>query len=354
MSTKWKVLGLMSGSSLDGVDLAYCEFSRSESGNWSFQIEIAETIPYDPHWYNDLRSLPMQNAQKLLQDDVRYGKFLGQLSKQFCDKHQVQPDLIASHGHTIFHRPDLGFTCQIGHGQAIAISSGLTVVSDFRTKDIQNGGQGAPLVPIGDELLFTDYDICLNLGGIANISFNQQGKRIAFDVCPANQLLNQLSSQLGKTYDAEGRLAASGQLIPSLLDALNAHPFYKLDGPKSLGNEDVRGDFIRILNRIQGSTEDKLHTVVQHIAHQLNLATQHLEPGEMLITGGGAYNSFLIEQIRAPSKHNPIIPEREIIDFKEAMIFGFLGVLRMIGEVNCLASVTGARSDSCTGVIFNP
>ena len=349
----YTALGIMSGSSLDGVDLAYCTFER-ENKKWSYQIIHAETIPYREEWKIILSGLPLKSAVELVENDISFGIFLAEAVNNFIDEHGIEPDLIASHGHTIFHEPARGFTFQLGHGQTIAQFTGLKTVNDFRIKDIQLGGQGAPLVPIGDALLFADFEFCLNIGGIANISYDFDGNRMAFDVCPANQLLNHLSRQLGKPFDENGRFAQLGKLNQQLFEKLNSDPYFRNKSPKSLSNQFVQSVFTEALEESDTSVEDKLYTVVKHIAFQVNEAVKYFPGGKILITGGGAYNQFLIDAISMETKNEIVIPDKVIVDFKEALIFAFMGVLRDLGEFNCLASATGASSDSCTGVICLP
>lgn len=346
-------IGLMSGSSLDGVDLAYCIFTRHKD-SWDYEIRHAETIPYEEEWKMRLQDLGNQQSEELIIADHAYGKYLGALLVRFCDKHQIRPEIIASHGHTIFHNPSQGYTFQLGHGQVIASETGMITISDFRTKDIQLGGQGAPLVPMGDQLLFSDYTYCLNLGGIANISFADQGKRVAFDICGANQLLNHLSRQVGKPYDPFGTIAQLGKLNLGLFNDLNADPFFDLPYPKSLSNQKVQETFVSIIDAHEAPVTDKLYTVVKHIAYQVKKALHTAAGQNMLASGGGAHNTFLISALRRETLLEVIVPDPQITDFKEAMIFAFLGVLRLRNEINCLASATGARCDSSCGTLFKP
>lgn len=351
--TQYTALGIMSGSSLDGLDLAYCEFSENEE-KWSYRIIAAETIPYPEEWKMLLQESFYVSGEKLAENDVTYGKFLGGQASDFLRKHGFKPDIIASHGHTIFHNPEAEYSLQLGNGQAIALVTGIETVSNFRNKDIQLGGQGAPLVPIGDRLLFSEFDYCLNLGGIANISFEEKGQRRAFDICPANQLLNHLSRQMGLPYDKNGETALLGKLDKTLFDQLNSLEFYKRSYPKSLSNEQVREIFLPLLDDSPASLEDKLYTAAKHIAYQIASATDSSSAKKILLTGGGAHNNFLIEAIRRECLQTLHLPEAQIIDFKEALIFAFMGILRKVGHINCLASATGALRDSSCGVIYLP
>ena len=342
----------MSGSSLDGLDIAFCEFVYDT--NWQYEIIASDTISYPEDWLIALKEMPKQSGQKLVEYDIRYGKYLGEQVNIFMDNYKIKPDIICSHGHTVFHNPALGYSFQLGHGQAIATSTGITTICDYRIGDILLGGQGAPLVPIGDKLLFSEYDYCINIGGIANISFDIGDKRMAMDICPANQILNHLSKQLGKPYDENGNIAILGKINKPLFDSLNNHSFYQLPYPKSMSNQLVTDTFLPIIYNSDARIEDKLYTVCKHIAYQTNRIVKDA-PGEALyITGGGAHNNFLTTAIQRETLKKIIIPERDIIDFKEALIFAFMGILRMENSINCLASATGAMRDSSSGVIYNP
>jgi anhydro-N-acetylmuramic acid kinase len=347
----FKVIGLMSGTSLDGVDIAFCRFWQDE-GRWRFSIDAAETVPYSMEWKNRLATLENKSAFDFAVTDSEYGHFLGQITNDFLVRHSITPDFISSHGHTIFHQPNLKITGQIGKGPAIAAETGLSVVCDFRSLDVALGGQGAPLVPIGDMLLFGAYSRCLNLGGFANISCDDSGKRIAFDVCPANIVLNHHSSLVKKEFDENGDLARQGKLHRPLLEELNDLPFYRMKPPKSLGKEWVLSVIHPILQRFELPAEDLLRTFVEHIAEQVRRAAGKKGGGSMLVTGGGAFNSFLVEKIREHSGVNLILPDPIIINYKEALIFAFLGVLRWRQEVNCLSSYTGASRDNIGGAVY--
>ena len=349
--SEFNVIGVMSGTSLDGVDIAFCKF-YFENNKWQYSIEQAETIKYDKSWKNILAYLENSNALNFVIIHKQYGHFLGKLISKFIRKHRVTPDFIASHGHTIFHQPENKITFQIGDGAAIAAECGFPVVCDFRSLDVAMGGQGAPLVPIGDKLLFADYDYCLNLGGFANISFENKNKRIAFDICPVNIVLNKIAENFGKEYDENGALSANGKINLSLLNELNDLEYYKNNFPKSLGKEWVLKYFFPILNKYDITDEYKLCTVCEHIALQISHQIKNDSKNKMLITGGGAYNSFLISRIKENCKVLTDIPSKKIIDFKEALIFAFLGVLRMTNNVNCLSSVTGASSDNIGGAVY--
>ena len=344
-------IGLMSGSSLDGLDIALVQFSSAE-GQYTYRIETAETIPYPKHWQDQLAEAFHHKPDELVTLDKSYGDYLGQRVHSFVKKHNVKPSFVASHGHTVFHKPEQRYTLQIGDGQALADACGLIVINDFRTEDVSKGGQGAPLVPIGDQLLFGDYEFCLNIGGIANISYAFNGKRIAYDICIANQALNWLSRQEGLNYDKDGLLARRGHLDSMLLETLNNNTFYHQAPPKSLGREFFETFQKETLKHYP--TVDALASFTEHIAMQIAQAIDGLPEGKMLVTGGGAHNRYLIERIQSHTRHQVVVPDRQTVDYKEALVFALLGLLRLEGRVNVLSSVTGAPSDSCSGKIWHP
>lgn len=340
-------LGIMSGTSLDGVDLALCRFSE-KNNQWSYEILDSETISYPVHWEQKLRSAHQLNVQDFLLLHNEYGRYLGSLVNHFI-KGRITPDIISSHGHTIFHQPEKEFTFQLGSGASIASSTQITTVSDFRTLDVALGGQGAPLVPVGDKYLFHEYDYCLNLGGFANISFEENNDRIAFDICPVNLVLNHLASLINETFDKDGRIGATGKIDQRLLNSLNLLDFYNQKWPKSLGREWVEKHVNPLLMESGITVEDQLATFYEHIAYQISKVAG--PNGKILCTGGGTKNKFLISKLEKKTACQIIIPEENLIDFKEALIFAFLGVLRFSEQVNCLSSVTGAKMDNIGGTI---
>ncbi len=344
-------IGLMSGSSLDGLDLALVSFT-SDQGHYTYTIKEATTLPYPKVWRAKFANAFQSNPEDLKPLDREYGAYLGQQVKRFVEQCGITPDFVASHGHTIFHQPERRYTLQIGDGQALADQCGLITVNDFRSEDVSKGGQGAPLVPIGDRLLFNGYDICLNIGGIANLSYEYQGKRIAYDICIANQALNWLAQREGLNYDKDGLMAQKGTLSQALLEHLNSHAFYRQHPPKSLGREFFETYQRQLLE--SHSTADALATFTEHIAIQIANATAHLPAGTLLITGGGARNTYLVKRIQQHTKHQVVIPDPQTIDYKEALIFALLGLLRLEGNTNVLCSVTGAPTDSCSGRIWIP
>ncbi|MEW7279159.1 anhydro-N-acetylmuramic acid kinase [Aquimarina sp. 2201CG1-2-11] len=354
---QYTVIGLMSGTSLDGLDIVCANFTH-KNGKWEFIIVCKESIEYDAAFKKKLKNTVHLNATDLLHFHNEFGTWLGKEVKKVIDKNKLSIDFIASHGHTVFHQPEIGLTYQIGSGQHLANASSQKVICDFRTNDVALGGQGAPLVPIGDRLLFNEYDACLNLGGISNISFEEHENRIAYDISPVNMLLNYLCAKIGKAYDKGGAIAQSGSLNKNLLNTLNALEYYQLPFPKSLGYEWFAKKVIPIIDNTKDTTENLLHTAVHHICDQISFSVKKIESDKtkLLITGGGAKNDFLIQTLRQKQVNHAeiIIPSEEIIDFKEALIFAFMGVLRDRNEINCLKSVTGAKFDSSSGVVFIP
>ncbi|MBP5643901.1 MAG: anhydro-N-acetylmuramic acid kinase [Bacteroidales bacterium] len=352
MIKKTNIIGLMSGSSLDGIDLVDADFWFD--GHWHFEIIAKDNYDYDDEWRNALSNafnVGTRHATSLHDLDIRYGTFLGKVTRQFIEKYGLEPEIVASHGHTIFHRPQEHYTLQIGDGQALADACGVTVINDFRTEDVLKGGQGAPLVPIGDKLLFSDYPICLNIGGIANLSYDIDNQRIAYDICIANQALNYLSNRLSLPFDKDGLIARSGHIDNQLLTTLNSHPFYTQKHPKSLGREFFEENIKPSLEN-RDDIADMMATFVEHIAIHISASVKTMSSSIMLITGGGAKNKYLIERIQANTKHKVFVPSEDIIDYKEALVFAFLGLLRSRDEINVLKSVTGAESDSSSGKIY--
>ncbi len=344
-------IGIMSGTSHDGLDLACCRFSEDGEGRWSYAILRATTIPYTAEWRERLLALPGAGEEAITRADRDLGIWMGEAARHFMEASQISPGFIASHGHTIFHDPAAGLTLQIGKGEEIARLCGLPVIFDFRSADVAMGGQGAPLVPLGDKLLFADYGYCLNLGGIANISCDLDGKRIAFDVCPANMMLNHLAEKTGMPYDKGGKTAAMGNLLPGLLEKLESLPFYKLKGPRSLGREYASKHIFPMLDNCRAAIPDLLRTCTEHIALRVAAVADNKNKGRMLVTGGGAWNEFLMERIRQKSGPEVVVPEATVTDYKEAMIFALLGLLRLQNRVNILGSVTGSGKDHSSGRI---
>lgn len=348
----YNVIGVMSGTSLDGVDLAHIHFTLHD-GIWDFKILEAETVGYSTEWFNKLKNAVQFSELELGQLNNDYTALLAEIITNFIATHKIENlDAVCSHGHTILHQPQNGFTLQIGNLPEIAECVHQKVVCDFRVQDVKLGGQGAPLVPIGDQILFAAYDYCLNLGGFSNVSFEEHNTRIAFDISPVNTVLNFYANQMNLDYDDKGTIAKSGNLNQSLLDELNALPYYSKPYPKSLGFEFVKETVLPLMERRKISTEDKMHTFTIHAAFQIAKALSK-KKAKLLITGGGAYNDFLIDaiQIHLPEMEL-IIPNKKILEYKEALIFALLGVLKLRGEINVLRSVTGAEMNHSSGTIY--
>ncbi len=349
MSYSVKAVGIMSGTSLDGLDVAYCRFEEY-SGQWSFVIEAAKCFEYSEEWRQRLASAHLLSGLELTKLDADFGRFIATQVRQFLEEEGLTaPDIISSHGHTVFHAPSDGFTLQIGSGAQILAGTRITTVYDFRTLDVALGGQGAPLVPIGDQLLFHDYEACLNLGGFSNISFQKDGARKAFDICPVNIVMNPWAEKLGRPYDQDGAFASSGRLLDNLLHGLEE--LYTHQRP-SLSREWVERHVLPILPADE-SVEDVLRTISEHAARQMAaVLNTEVRRGRVLVTGGGAFNTFLLDRLRELTLVEVVVPDKLIVEFKEALVFALLGVLRVRGQVNALASVTGARKDSSSGSIL--
>lgn len=345
------VLGVMSGTSLDGIDFVLASFQKNQA--WTYRILAALTIPYPEGWVSQLATSALLVKDELAQLDREYTLYLGKTINRFLKAQKHQPDFISSHGHTVLHQPDQGLTYQIGNLPALATITGHKVICNFRVADVALKGQGAPLVPGGELHLFKDYAACVNLGGFANITRLDLASVLAYDICPVNVVMNALVRPLGLDYDKDGMLAQSGLVIPSLVEELNQLAFYKRPFPKSLGVEWVSTNIHPILKRYkEAEVADLLHSFSHHCAKQI--LQQLPEKGKVLFTGGGSYNSFLLRLIQAQSSAEIELPSAQLIEFKEALIFGFLGVLRQMNELNCLSSVTGAIRDHSSGEIFSP
>ncbi|WP_282050945.1 anhydro-N-acetylmuramic acid kinase [Maribacter aquivivus] len=354
----YKIIGLMSGTSLDGLDLAYCHIWE-KNGVWEFDIKETKSVRYSSEMLNTLKNAISLSAEKLIELHNTYGTWLGEQTSIFINENKLDVDYIASHGHTTHHRPEMGLTFQVGSGQHLANVTGIKVIADFRTNDLALGGQGAPLVPIGDRMFFNEYDYCLNLGGISNVSFEVKDKRIAYDIGLANMILNYITRKVDLEYDEDGILARSGNINNKMLAQLNNLKYYLLPHPKSIGYEWFLEEVVPIVEDNDDTIENLLHTSIHHIcdkvAQQINLNFKHNKQ-QLLITGGGALNSFLIAtlQEKLGDTTKVVVPEKIIIEFKEALVFALMGVLRVEQLTNVLSSVTGAKKDSSSGVLFIP
>lgn len=364
----YQAIGLMSGSSLDGLDIAFVELLHN-SGEWSFEIVDADCYNYNEEWKERLQNATSLNARdyQLLHTD--YGHYIGKEVLRFVEEKSLQYKvaLIASHGHTTFHMPQQKMTAQLGDGAAIAAETNLPVVSDLRALDIAFGGQGAPIVPIGEKLLLKGYDIYLNLGGIANISFNHPDNYVAFDVCPANRVLDMIAAKEGKEYDAGGQMAALGNVHEGLLQKIAALSYYKQPYPKSLANSFGTDEVYPLLRSFGLTHFDELRTYVEHIVVQIILAISNHRSAisnnpkpqtpnsKLLVTGGGAFNTFLMNRLTEELKLlnvEVVVPDEKLVQYKEALIMAFIGVLRWRQEYNVLSSVTSAQRDSIGGAVW--
>ena len=342
---------------MDGLDIVFCEFEQKKE-KWSYKILNADIIPFDAKWRLRLTNLALQNAITYLKTSAFFGRYIGELVNTFISKTDIKVDFIASHGHTVFHQPDNFVSNQIGDGAVIASITGIPVVSDFRSCDIALEGQGAPIVPVGDLYLFSEYVFCLNLGGIANVSCKKENADIiAYDICPINIVINKLSEKLGMTYDKDGEKAREGQIDKVLLDELNQIWYYDKEYPKTLSIGWVNKVIQPVLHRSTISLHDKMRTYYEHAAMQIAKSFQQLidegtKKSKALVTGGGTFNKFLMERIIDLSPVELVIPDDDTINYKEALVMAYLGVLRVTGNYNCLKSVTGAKHDSVGGAIY--
>ena len=356
----YRVIGLMSGSSLDGLDIVYTELHEN-AGQWSFEILEAECYPYSDEWSSKLKNaihLPALDYQLL---HTEYGAFLGASVNRFISEKGLdyKVALVASHGHTTFHYPEKRMTAQLGDGAALAAVTRGIVVSDLRALDVAFGGQGAPIVPIGEQLLFREFSHFLNVGGIANLSVTSGGKMVAFDVCAANRVLDMLVHKQGQAYDAGGAIAASGNINDDLLQSLNSLDYYNKPFPKSLANSFGTDIVYPLVEGAGLKVEDALCTYVEHIALQvgssiLKTATDTAD-SRLLVTGGGAFNTYLMQRLSAalnPLGVEVIVPDEKIVQYKEALVMALIGVLRWRQEYNVLSSVTGAERGSIGGALW--
>ena len=355
---EYKVIGLMSGTSLDGLDLIFCHIWK-KLNRWEYKIVLTKSIPYDSKMRENLKNSIYLKAHELLILNNTYGTWLGKEVKSFIEENNLKPDFIASHGHTTHHQPANGLTYQIGSGQHLANKSGCRVVCDFRTNDVALGGQGAPLVPIGDRLFFGNYDFCLNLGGISNISFEEDDKRIAYDIGLANMVLNHITQKINLSYDKGGKLASTGIVNSKMLQDLNALEYYKLPFPKSTGYEWFTEKVVPVIESQKDSIENLLNTSIHHLCEQIGIqvkANNKKSSSTLFITGGGALNHFLIKTLKEKlgGTIELVLPSNTLIEYKEALVFALMGVLRVEHEINVLSSVTGANRDSSSGVVFIP
>ena len=345
-------VGVMSGSSLDGLDICYCDYKYIES-KWQFQNLKGETIPFPRDIYALLLKARDLSGEELVKLDVRLGIWMGQMIRDFCQRHNYRPQIIGSHGHTVFHHPKQGYSIQIGSGQAIASYAKIPTLNDFRSKDVLLGGAGAPLVPIGDKHLFSAYDVCINLGGIANLTINCEALPRAFDVAPCNQVLNKIANRMGMPFDQDGKMGRSGTFLKLWHASLETPHFYQKKGPKSISNEWVEQEVLSKLPERE-DPKDLAFTYCKFVGDRIAESLLEVDFNTVLVTGGGTYNKALLEAIEGALGVRVVMPKAEIINFKEALIFSFMAVLKLRKEVNVLKSVTGAFEDSSSGVYYSP
>ncbi len=358
----YKVIGLMSGSSLDGLDIVFTELQET-TGVWRFEILAADCYPYSSDWTNKLTAAIHLSALDYQLLHTEYGAYLGTEVNRFIEAHDLhyKVALIASHGHTSFHEPHRKMTAQLGDGAALAAQTKSIVVSDLRALDVAFGGQGAPIVPIGEKLLFPDYELFLNLGGIANLTATTPHGTVAFDVCAANKVLDMLMNTIGRSYDEGGTTAASGVVHSELLQRLNDLDYYRKPYPKSLANSFGTDSVFPIITSYKLPVEDALRTYLEHIAIQIAAAVDSLSKAsaevsrKLLVTGGGAFNTFLVQRLKEALQKFSIeivVPDENIIRYKEALVMALIGVLRWRQEYNVMSSVTGAERNSIGGAVW--
>ncbi len=355
----YKVIGTMSGSSMDGLDIVYVHIEEI-GGTWNFDIKEAACISFTNTWKQTLQNITNTSAKELLLTHTTFGKWMGEQIQTFITEKNLEHkiDFIASHGHTVFHEPQLGMTFQMGDGAGIVAQTNLPVITDLRNMDVAFGGQGAPIVPIAEKYLWQGYTYFLNLGGIANISIHTNDTVIAYDICAANRVLNILANELGKEYDKDGEESGKGNIQEDLLYELNRQEYFAKPAPKSLANEFGTDTILAILSKYAISIQDKLRTFAEHICIQIaniETSTSNIQPSTLLVTGGGANNKFLISLLAHKLKAKNIevvIPDTQTIEYKEAVAMALIGVLRWRDEVNVLHTVTGASQSSIGGALW--
>ncbi|MGB0849926.1 MAG: anhydro-N-acetylmuramic acid kinase [Bacteroidia bacterium] len=354
---KYNIVGVMSGTSMDGLDLAHCTLEEQEEGKWHYTINAAKTVSYGEKWRLRLSKLRHQNSMIFHKTDRFYGQFIGENIKEFLSENDLEADLISSHGHTVFHQPENNITVQIGDGNSIYAYTGIPTVTNFRALDVVLGGEGAPLVGVADQMLYGEYDMCLNLGGFANISADINGNRVAYDVGPCNIILNRIAREFDKEYDENGEIAERGSIDYDLLTDLNEIDYYSYEPPKSLGREWISSNFWGHVRNSVAKKEDKMKTLVDHIAQQVGNNIEDLCSGDasgkrVYITGGGAFNSTLISHIRMHTEAEVVVPEAKIVEYKEALAFALLGILRVQNKTNVFNVATGATQSSVSGSLY--
>ena len=349
MANSINIIGLMSGTSVDGLDICYISFPKNKIED--YEIISCKTYDYPIDLKNELINVIKKDDEKIKHLDLKFGEFIGLSVNKFISENKLPvADLISSHGHTVFHEPNIGKTLQIGNGNIIKKITGIKTINNFREQDVKLGGQGAPLVPIGDKLLFKKFKYCLNLGGFVNISIKNGDEIFAYDICPLNTVLNIYSKKIGYEYDHDGNLSSKGTVDENLLNELNQLSYYFEKYPKSLGLEFVIEKVLPIIDSYSLSESDVLATYIRHVAFQIS--NNIMDDEKVLISGGGSFNKTLIQSLRNHNI-NLVIPESQILNYKESLIFGLLGYLRINNKINCLRSVTGASKDHSSGDIYD-
>ncbi len=345
----WTAIGLMSGTSLDGLDIAKARFDIDENGDWNGELLEFECFDYPEELWGGLRGSMEMSALELKYLEKNWSEFA---ASKVCEM-KLEADLLCSHGHTVFHKPEDGITVQIGSGAILAARTGIPTICDLRSLDVAYGGTGAPLIPMVDRHLFSEYNACVNLGGFSNISISTDEETIAWDMGPCNNLLNLLAREVGKDFDEDGTMAREGLISESLLKELLALEYHDLRPPKSIGMEWFYNSLVPIIANNTGfSLENIMCTCVEYIAHTI---TKDLPDGKVLFTGGGARNIFLIERLnKLVDKSEIHIANEPMIDAKEAYGFAFLGLQRWLLMDNVLDSVTGASRPTSSGAIWLP
>lgn len=354
---KYNIIGVMSGTSMDGLDLAHVTLEEQQTGKWGYEITAAKTISYEEKWRLRLSKLRHQNSLIFYKTDRYYGQYIGECILDFIEENGLEADLISSHGHTVFHQPENNISVQVGDGNSIYGVTGIPTVTNFRALDVILGGEGAPLVGLADSYLFGEYDMCLNLGGFVNISSNNGSEKVAYDVSPCNIILNRIAREFDQEFDEGGAIAERGSIDYDLLTALNEIDFYAYEHPKSLGREWISSHFWPLVRKSDASKEDKMKTLVDHIAVQIGRSVDDLCGGDaagkrLYVTGGGAFNSTLMSHIKSHTEAEIVVPANEVIEYKEALAFALLGILRIKNQPNILSSHTGATHDSISGSLY--
>lgn len=349
--TTYKIIGSMSGTSIDGIDLALIEFSVANDINYKFLA--SKTYKYSEDWVQKLRYNPTISAADLFKLDHEYAIYSAEVINKFIqefDLNREEINCVAHHGHTYLHRPDLGYTFQLGCSPILSDLVQLDFITDFRKEDVALGGQGAPLVPIGDLYLFKEYDACINLGGFMNISFQEGNSRTAYDLGSFNYILNHLANKLGLEYDKEGSIARSSKADSSLLEKLTKLDYYQRELPKSIGAEYAEAYIIPLVDQFE--TTVAISTYTKHAALIVAKEVDNHSFKKILLSGGGAHNLYFIDLLQELTTAEIVVSNQELTDFKEALIFALLALLKREEKINVLSSVTGSNTDHSAGILY--